>query len=134
MICATDEHRQPVANCHALACVMDATRATRRRPTPQEARELICMITSGTDHELSSVGFTIANGGITAGLKVSIFLSSSGVDLVRKRAADTTQVNPLEPLAKLIKDFMARGGTIWASTPCVSRVAAMVRRTSSKAL
>jgi hypothetical protein len=36
----------------------------------QEARELICMITSGTDHELSSVGFTIANGGITAGLKV----------------------------------------------------------------
>ena len=46
----------------------------------QEARELICMITSGTDHELSSVGFTIANGGITAGLKVFIFLSSSGVD------------------------------------------------------
>ena len=68
----------------------------------QEARELICMITRGTDHELSSVGFTIANGGITAGLKVFIFLSSSGVDLVRKRAADTTQVNPLEPLAKLI--------------------------------
>ena len=47
----------------------------------QEARELICMITRGTDHELSSVGFTIANGGITAGMKVFIFLSSSGVDL-----------------------------------------------------
>ena len=75
----------------------------------QEARELICMITSGTDHELSSVGFTIANCGITAGLKVFIFLSSSGVDLVRKRAADTTQVNPLEPLAKLINNFMAQG-------------------------
>ena len=52
----------------------------------QEARDLICMITRGTDHELSSIGFTIANGGITAGLKVFIFLSSSGVDLVRKRA------------------------------------------------
>ena len=64
-------------------------------------------------------GFTIANGGITAGLKVFIFLSSSGVDLVRKRAADTTQVNPLEPLAKLINNFMAQGGTIWACTPCV---------------
>ena len=35
---------------------------------PQEARELVCMITRGTDHEISSVGFTIANGGITAGL------------------------------------------------------------------
>jgi predicted peroxiredoxin len=57
-----------------------------------KARKLICMITRGTDHELSSVGFTIANGGITAALKVFIFLSSSGVDLVRKRAADTTQV------------------------------------------
>jgi predicted peroxiredoxin len=67
------------------------------------------MITRRTDHELSSVGFTIANGGITSGLKVFIFLSSKGVDLVRKRAVDTTQVNPLEPLAKLINDFMSRG-------------------------
>lgn len=83
------------------------------------ARNLVCLITHGIDDEMSSVGFTIANGGITAGLKVSIFLSSSGVDLVRKRAADTTQVKPLEPLAPLIKDFMARGGTIWACTPCV---------------
>jgi hypothetical protein len=34
-------------------------------PMAQDARELICMITRGTDHKLSSVGFTIANGGIT---------------------------------------------------------------------
>ena len=86
---------------------------------PDNARELVCLITHGIDHEMSSVAFTIANGGITAGLNVSIFLSSSGVDLVRKRAADTTEVKPLEPLANLIKDFMARGGTIWACTPCV---------------
>lgn len=84
-----------------------------------QSRELICMITRGTDHEMSSVGFTIANGGITAGLKVSVFLTSNGVDLVRKRAADITQVNPLEPLAALIKSFMDRGGTVWACTPCV---------------
>jgi|SRR5687767_881651 predicted peroxiredoxin len=86
---------------------------------PDSARELVCMITHGIDHEMSSVGFTIANGGITSGLKVYIFLSSSGVDLVRKRAADTTQVNPLEPLSDLIKSFLSRGGTIWACTPCV---------------
>jgi predicted peroxiredoxin len=83
------------------------------------ARDLVVLITNGIDHELSSVGFTIANGGITAGLNTSIFLSSGGVDLVRKRAADTTQVNPLEPLAELIRSFMGRGGTIWACTPCV---------------
>ncbi len=50
----------------------------------ENSRDLVVMITHGIDHELSSVGFTIANGGITAGLKVSIFLTSSGVDLARK--------------------------------------------------
>lgn len=84
-----------------------------------EARNLVVVVTHGIDHELSSAAFTIANGGITAGLAVSIFLTSSGVDLVRKGAADTTHVKPLEPLADLIGDFMARGGTLWACTPCV---------------
>jgi len=82
-------------------------------------RNLVVVITHGIDHELSSVAFTIANGGMTAGLKVSVFLTSAGVDLVRKRAFDTTHVHPLEPLAALVKDFLARGGTLWACTPCV---------------
>ena len=83
------------------------------------ARNLVVLISHGLDHEMSSVGFTIAIGGMTAGLKVSAFLTSAGVDLVRKRAADTTEVHPLEPLAKMIQDFLKRGGTIWACTPCV---------------
>jgi predicted peroxiredoxin len=84
-----------------------------------EQKSLVVLITHGTDHELSSVAFTIANGGMTAGLKVSVFLTSAGVDLVRKRAADSTQVLPLEPLVVLIQDFLKRGGTLWACTPCV---------------
>lgn len=83
------------------------------------ARHLVVVITHGIDHELSSVGLTIALGGLTAGLKVSIFLTSAGVDLVRRGAADLTQVKPLEPLAGMLQDFMARGGTLWACTPCV---------------
>ena len=50
-----------------------------------EARNLVVLITHGIDDELSSVALTIALGGMTAGLKVSIFLTSSGVDLVRFR-------------------------------------------------
>jgi len=82
-------------------------------------KELVVLMTRGTDHELSSVAFTIANGGMTAGLKVCIFLTSAAVDLVRKRAADATHVPPLEPLKALIADFIKRGGTLWACTPCV---------------
>ena len=70
-----------------------------------EERELVVLVTRGIDDELSSVAFTIADGGITAGLKVAIFLTSAAVDLVRKRAVDTTVVNPLEPLSKPIQAF-----------------------------
>jgi hypothetical protein len=32
-------------------------------------RELVVVMTHGIDHELSSVGFTLARGGLTAGMK-----------------------------------------------------------------
>ncbi|MFM8412566.1 MAG: DsrE family protein [Alphaproteobacteria bacterium] len=82
-------------------------------------RELVVLVTHGTDHELSSVAFTVACGGITSGMKVYAFLVSSGVDLVRRKAIDVTHVQPLDPLKALIDDFLARGGTIWACPPCV---------------
>lgn len=85
----------------------------------EESRDLVVLITHGLDHELSSVAFTIANGGITAGLNVSIFLTSAAVDLVRKRAVDMTTVHPLDPLLDLVQDFLKRGGNLWACTPCV---------------
>jgi predicted peroxiredoxin len=84
-----------------------------------ETRDLVVLMTHGADHELSSVAFTIANGGLTAGLSVSIFLTSAAVDLARKRSIDMTHVSPLEPLAAMVKDFLGRGGQLWACTPCV---------------
>ena len=85
-----------------------------------QAKELVVLMTQGADHELSSVAFTIANGGITSGFKVYAFLTSSSVDLVRRRAADLAHVPPLDPLKALIDDFLRRGGTIWACPPCAT--------------
>lgn len=85
----------------------------------ESTSELVVVITHGPEEELSSVGFTVANGGLTAGLNVAIFLTSSAVDIVRRRAADMTHVQPLEPLKSLVDDFIERGGELWACTPCV---------------
>ena len=84
-----------------------------------ETRELVVLMTHGADSEISSAAFTVANGAITAGMKVYAFLTSAAVDLVRKGAVDTTHVQPMEPLKALIDDFVARGGTLWACPPCV---------------
>ena len=81
--------------------------------------KLVVLVTKGIDSELSSVAFTIANGGITAGLKVSVFLTSTGIDLVRKGGQRMTHVPPLDPLSTLIENFQQRGGSIWACPPCV---------------
>lgn len=84
-----------------------------------EPRNLVVMLTHGIEHELSSAGLTIALGGMTAGLKVSIFLTSAGVDIVRRGATDFTHVKPLDPLADMLRDFVSRGGALWACSPCV---------------
>jgi predicted peroxiredoxin len=85
---------------------------------PQDTRELVVLVTRGADHELSSVAFTIACGAITSGMQVTAFLTSSAVDLVRRRSVEMTQVAPLDPLKNLLEDFLGRGGAIVACTPC----------------
>ena len=67
--------------------------------------KLVVLVTKGIESEMSSVALTIANGGLTAGLKVSIFLTSTAIDLVRRGGQRLTQVAPLEPLAGLDRGF-----------------------------
>lgn len=86
-----------------------------------ETDKLVVLVSRGLDDERATVAWTIANGGIAEGLDVTIFLVSSGVDLVRKGAADVVCMNPLDPpLGELIDKFMANGGTVWACPPCTS--------------
>ncbi len=92
-------------------------RGQEQRPAPVD--KPVIVITKGIESELSSVALTIANGGLTSGLSVSLFLTSTGVDLVRKGGQAMTHVPPISPLAEMIADFQSRGGVILACPPCV---------------
>lgn len=81
--------------------------------------KLVIVASRGHDDERATVAWTIANGGLTAGLEVTMFLVSAGIDLVRKGAADHVRMNPFDPpMKELIEGFLARGGKILACPPC----------------
>ncbi len=69
--------------------------------------------------ERASARFTVINGGLTAGMTASVFLTADAVDIARRGACDLVHAHPMEPLKALVDDFIARGGTLWACPPCV---------------
>lgn len=84
-----------------------------------EKKKLVVIVSNGLDNERSSVAWSVANGGIATNFEVTMFLVSSGVDWVRKGAADVARLNPLDPPAKeMIQNVMDNGGTILACPPC----------------
>ncbi len=85
-----------------------------------ETTDLIIVMTKGIYDEVSSVGLTIANGALTSGKTVGLFLTSSAIDLVRKNGIEHTHVAPMDKLKTLLEDFMARGGDVWACPPCTT--------------
>jgi predicted peroxiredoxin len=83
--------------------------------------KIVIVVTRGTDDERSSVAWSVANGGIATGLSVTMFLVSSGVDWVRKGAADQARPNPLDPPIKdMIQTVLDSGGDILVCPPCAA--------------
>ena len=79
----------------------------------------IVFLSRSIDDERSTVAWTLANAGVANGQDVTVFCVSAGVDVLRKGAADTVQMNPHDPsMRELIGKFMADGGTVWACPPC----------------
>ena len=84
-----------------------------------EKRKLVIVITEGLDNERASVAWSIANGGIKSGLEVSIFLTSSAIDWVRKGAADHVHLNPFDPpMIEMIQYVRDSGCPIYVCPPC----------------
>ena len=86
----------------------------------EEKKKLVILISRGFDDERASVAWSIANGGIKTGLEVSIFLTSSGVDWVRKNAADSAHLNPFDPSMKeMIQTVLDNKCKIMVCPPCL---------------
>lgn len=85
----------------------------------EEPNKLVIVITRGLDDERSSVAWSIANGAIASGFELTIFLVSSGADWVRKGAADTAHLNPLDPtINEMVQKVVNAGSTIMVCPPC----------------
>jgi predicted peroxiredoxin len=94
---------------------------TTNDTTTNAVDKTIVFLSRGIDDERATVAWTLANAGVANGQDVTVFCVSAGVDLLRKGAADTVQMNPHDPSMKeLIGKFMADGGTVWACPPCSS--------------
>ena len=83
-----------------------------------QTQDLIVVMSNGINDERSSVGLTLANGAMTAGMTVGLFLTSNAIDLVRKNGVDYTHVHPMESLKDLLHAFIERGGKVWCCPPC----------------
>lgn len=84
-----------------------------------QQQKLVIVISRGLDDERSSVAWSVANAAVGSEMEVTVFLVSSGVDWVRKGAADVAHLNPLDPTLKdLIGNVMSGGGRILVCPPC----------------
>jgi len=84
-----------------------------------DTKKLVVVVTNGFNDERASVAWSVANGGVASGYKVTMFLVSSGADWARKGAAELARPNPLDPPIKdMMQNIMDNGGTIMVCPPC----------------
>jgi predicted peroxiredoxin len=81
--------------------------------------KLVIVISRGLDDERSSVAWSIANSGLACDFDVTVFLVASGVDWVRRGAADAAHLNPLDPPMKdMVGNFISGRGHVLVCPPC----------------
>ena len=86
-----------------------------------EKQKMVVVVTQGFQDERASVAWSVANGGIGMGFEVTMFMVSSGVDWVRKGAAEKARPNPLDPpIAEMMQNVIDSGGQIFVCPPCAS--------------
>jgi predicted peroxiredoxin len=73
------------------------------------------------NRDKATVAFVVANAAAGSGQETVVFLSIEGVRLATPGYADDIREEGFTPLADLMKNFAAAGGTIFVCSPCFKR-------------
>src|SRR5215469_2318855 len=73
------------------------------------------------DPDRATVAMVVANASVASGKNTMVFLTSEGVRLAVKGIADTIKEEGLQPMADLVKDYLAAGGIFFVCTPCYKK-------------
>ena len=76
---------------------------------------------STDDPDRATVAMVVANAAVASGKNTMVFLSSEGVRLAVKGVADKIHEEGLQPMADLVKNFLAAGGSFWVCSPCFNK-------------
>lgn len=84
-----------------------------------EQKTMVIVVTRNGSDERSSVAWSVANGAIATGFRVTMFLVADGVDWARKGAAEHARPNPLDPsISEMMQTVIDNGGDILVCPPC----------------
>jgi len=84
-----------------------------------EKKQLVVLISCGLENEKMSAAWSITDGAVNNGLDVTVFLTCSAIDCVRKGAAERVRLNPLDAtVGEMIESVTSRGGRIFVCPPC----------------
>ena len=73
---------------------------------------------SKDDVERATLGFVVANAGLTAGQESTVLLTVDGVWVATRGYADGLQADGFAPLAEVMANFVKNGGKIWVCGAC----------------
>ncbi len=81
----------------------------------------ISLTRSTDDPDRATVAMIVSNASVASGKNTLVFLTSEGVRLAVKGVADSIHEEGLQPMADLVKNFLAAGGAFWVCTPCYKK-------------
>ncbi len=76
---------------------------------------------STDDPDRATVAMIVANASVASGKNTMVFLTSEGVRLAVKGVADSIHEEGLQPMADLLKNYLAAGGAFWVCSPCYKK-------------